>query len=77
MYLKLYWLATTQTVLMLAYVSGLCDYVCNTERNNASGIFSIFFHCNCCRLLHNYVSIGPVHWLGKATAPVFFSRNNR
>jgi len=63
--------ASFDTVLMLAYVTGLCDYSCNTERNNANSIFSIFFHCKCCRLLHNYVSIGSAHWLGKAAAPVF------
>jgi len=72
MYLKLYWLTSTQTVWTPAYVAGLCDYSCNTERNIASSIFSVFFHSMCCNLLHNYVSIGPVHWLGKEAAPVFF-----
>jgi hypothetical protein len=58
-------------VSMLAYAAGLCDYSCNTERNNSNSIFSIFFRSKCCRLLHNCVSVGSAHWLGKAAAPVF------
>jgi hypothetical protein len=73
MYLKLFWLTSTQKVLMSAYVAGLCDYSFITERNNSSSIFSVFFHWKCCRLMNDYASIVPVLWLGKAVAPVFFS----
>lgn len=65
-------LASIAIFVMPAYLDGLCDYSCNTEGNNANTIFNVLFHRKCFNLLHNYVSIGPVLWLGKVTAPVFF-----